>query len=167
MPNWLALLIGLGFIGAVLLLALRNKGPQEKPVEPEPPELPSKPCIEFHGISIRPQAFPAEFDPAKFPAFHYPLGTALCFEALVTDCDPFDWLKVANFRWSVHQVGTGLVQSEVTLTPRLCWSGEGIGACCGQTAPVPMVVRCVAELSNGDLLEAKREFWVIPQRGWK
>ena len=163
--NLLVLVVALGAFVAMIIFSFVTR-PKQQPPAQSPPAPPPTGNVSLDGIAVRPATLPAKFDPDIHPPFHYPLGLAMCFEALVTDSDPGDPIRVRSFAWTLRWEGTGVILSEKTLTGRVCWTGEGVGADCGLKAPIPMVVRCVAELTNGDRGEAQREFWLVPQRGW-
>lgn len=172
--NYVNLALLVLILCGVLYFGLKKgpKQPDKAPEGPSPPTdtLPTQPPISLLGVAIQPPELPAEFDPTRFPPFYYPLGIGLCFKAQVTDSNPNDGLAVTRYAWEVRRVDKpygGVVTAQVTDEPSWCWSGEGVGAACGQTEPIPMLVRCVAELTNGDLLEARRAFWLVPQSGWR
>jgi len=153
-------LVGLILVG-VVFFGLKKKPPEIiiPPFDPDP----DPGCgIELLGIDVRMAINPPWWNPASWPLDHFPSGSALCFQALVNDCDPYDAIKPLRYSWYLHGPdGRVMALGEGA---KWCYSGEMFFAgSCGDIVPKKYAIRCAMTLTNGETLVVSKDIWAVSE----
>lgn len=150
-------------LAVVIFFGLRRKKPEVIVVPGPTPTPPVDPAIKLMGISIVPEHVPSWFDLERWGPYHYSLNVPLTFRAETHDPVPEDALSVERVTWYLVRAGfQGFVVPAVSGN-EFRWSGEGVGTACNQKTPVEMAIHCVVKLTNGDVLQGSRTFWLVPE----
>lgn len=155
------LALAAAILAGVLYLVLRRKPAVavivEEPPTPEP--------IRLLGVAIVPAHVPSWFDPGRWGPYHYALNVPLTFRATVHDPVPGDPVCAETTTFYLVRDGqAGFVCYPVTVSGvEWTWNGEGVASSCGNYSPIPMTIHAVVNLTDGTVLQDRRQFFLVPE----